>query len=762
MRLAAIILTAVLLLAGCAVLVTEWHVFSQIVDEPAHIAAGMELLAAGKYTYDLQHPPLARVLFALGPWLEGVPYVEQGWLVEQGNLILYHEDMYRRHLVMARAGNLPFFLLGAIVVALWSWRLYGWWAAPLGTFLFVSLPPVLGHAGVATTDTAAAAMLAAGLLTFDWWLEHPSLGRSIALGVALAGAVLAKLSAVAFLPGALLFVFILRRLSRHGTARAPQWTIRILAGLVAGVLLVWAVFGFSFGVILPADKHQTYDSALPEGPIRTTVHAVGENIPVPAPELFRGVLEILVHNRTGHFAYLLGETSWQGWWYYFPVAIGVKTPIPFLLLSLAGLLLLTIEARRGRWERLAPAAAAIAILGVAMTSGINIGVRHVLPIYPLLAITAVLPVAQLKEYCGATRRSWGAVASALIALLLGWQTWNVARAHPDHLAWFNEIANDHPERWLLDSNLDWGQDLFRLEQVANERGMETLSLSYFGSAVLPWHDLPSLTTLHDHPTTGWVAVSIMNRLGPGFGRGEPAFEWLDAYEPERIGKSILLYHVPEPPPAPEAATILLPVLIGPEPLRTENRAWRTVAVASWRGDDVLRIEIGGNPVAISPGVTRPEELARNALTGLLIVMPEPDAPELSFDLFVRDENTGEMIRLPVIRGEDAATGSFEITGLTPEPRDRTLRIYDLARHPGGTATVRITEGEQVLFEDQLPLSQVDPAGPHFADLDLQTAGIRTAEYVRITVTPQAEMKLWAFVLETDPSTGAVTIREPGP
>ena len=160
----------------------------------------------------------------------------------------------------------------------------------------------------------------------------------------------------------------------------------------------------------------------------------------PAPALFEGLGQLAAKNRAGHKSYLLGEVRTTGWWYFFPVALAVKTPLPFLLLTAAGLaamcrLLSGVERRR----QLEPAAIAFAILLVCLPSRINIGLRHVLPMYPFLAIVAGLGVVALWR----ARRAVPA-ASALAVLLVGWQLVASARTHPDYLAYFNELAGQPP------------------------------------------------------------------------------------------------------------------------------------------------------------------------------------------------------------------------------------------------------------------------------------------------------------------------------
>src|SRR5262249_40765578 len=158
-----------------------------------HVAAGMEWLDKGTYTYELQHPPLARVAVALGPYISGlrwpnVPPTYSDWR-GPGNVILSAHGNYVRNLTMARLGTLPFLILGCVVVFLWVYHWFGRVAAVFALLLFACLPPVLGQAGLATTDMAAAATVAAGLYLFIRWVEQPDWLRTGLLGIAFGVAV---------------------------------------------------------------------------------------------------------------------------------------------------------------------------------------------------------------------------------------------------------------------------------------------------------------------------------------------------------------------------------------------------------------------------------------------------------------------------------------------------------------------------------------------------------------------------------------------
>jgi hypothetical protein len=137
-------------------------------------------------------------------------------------------------------------------------------------------------------------------------------------------------------------------------------------------------------------------------------------------------------------------------------------------------------------------------------------------------------------------RRRAAAGTVALAAVLGWQFGTLWFAWPDYLAWFNETVS-HPERVLVDSDLDWGQDLRRLEHEAAALNIQHLSLAYRGTADLTREPLPPFVILPPHqPTTGWVAVSQLART-----RNLTDYAWLDPYRPvERVGKSIDLYYIP--------------------------------------------------------------------------------------------------------------------------------------------------------------------------------------------------------------------------
>jgi hypothetical protein len=534
--LAAALITA----AAVARIVSTYHVFSQAWDEPAHLATGMEWLDAGRYAREPLHPPLARVAIALGPYVEGMRSAGQLNTWQEGNALLQWRGRYATNLSLARMGTIPFFLLGAAAVYFWARRLFGGPAAAVAVLIFTALPPVLGHAGLATTELAVTATLCWALYAFACWLHQPTRLNSIGLGAAAAAAILSKFSALIFLPAGCTALYLCHRAAVHD-GQASTSPHRLEASRFAYLpllLLVWAGYRFSIGPLVtptevaPAERHVARSAE------ERTAYRLAEASVYPAPEFFQGISMLYHKNKTGQKAYLLGEVRTTGWWYFFPVALGVKTPLALWGLILAFLWRLRDNPER-RWQTAAPFVAALAILLVCLPSRINIGVRHALPMYPLLAICAGGGAAALWT------ATWRRTGQALAVGLLGWLLVSSARAHPDYIAYFNELASDHPERVLVDSDLDNGMDLRRLADTLRTLQVPRLWIAYAGSADLsqaglpPYRGLPPRTRV-----TGWVAASLYDiKLGAVDTDTHDEFAWLDRETPvATVGKSIRLYH----------------------------------------------------------------------------------------------------------------------------------------------------------------------------------------------------------------------------
>jgi 4-amino-4-deoxy-L-arabinose transferase-like glycosyltransferase len=448
-----------------------WTVYSATVDEPMHVSAGLQLYTQHAYTYQPENPPLPRLVLAFAPWLGGMDFDPNRTIDEQLLRVFYSGGRYKTNLVLARAGNLVFFLLAAAAVWLWARRLLGEQGALVATLLFTLQPMIAGHAGLATHDLAATAGVAWSLLAFSRWLDEQTVKRAALFGAAFGLAVLCKFSCLGYVPAACLATYLVRRDVRWRSL-LPSFGIALAVTLA----VVWSGYAFH------------------------------------AEPFLAGIRGLRAIDQGGHFGFLFGQVRMNGWWWYFPAAVALKSTIASLVLALF--------ARRRGLEALA---AVIAILLVAMPSHLNLGVRYVLPLYAPLAVAGASVM---------FARKW------LLAALLAWHTVASAIAIPDAFPYFNEAAGRRPWQYLLDSNIDWGQDVLRLRRVVRDK-----QIDHLGLAVLGWHDWdalgfpPHYALQRDVPSQGWVAVS--EHLF-GLARGAP---WLEGRRYERVGKSIRLYYV---------------------------------------------------------------------------------------------------------------------------------------------------------------------------------------------------------------------------
>jgi len=514
-------------LIGCARIIATYPVFSPTFDEPAHVEAGLEWWDHGTYSLEPHHPPLARIFVGFGPHVAGMRSLPINRLPHRDPDVAYVNDISQANLGLARAGVLPFFILAAICVWLLARYFFDELHAAIAVALFTSVPSILAHSGLATTDVALTATFLAVVYAFIRWLDSPDWGSALVFGAALGLAIASKASSLLFFGVSITPILTSRRISRERGFEVRNgrqyWSTVVLAAF-ACVLVVWSCYRFSVGTF--------------------------SGIPVLMPELFLGLRDVARHNASGHISYLMGDTGTSGWWYFFPIVLAVKTPLAFLALALAGIASIIRNAvRSGDWRPMVPVLLAAAILVIVLPVRINLGVRHVLPIYAFVSIAAAHAI--LRAIRMRTR-----IARAAVVVLCVWFSADSVRAHPDYLAYFNEIAANEPGRVLVDSDLDWGQDLLRLRDTVNARHIDSLSLAYWGIVNPSDYGLSGARNIDTHnpapDPTGWFAISEtllrLDRVVPG-GRSERTvpgkYAWMRSRTPVAlVGKSIKLYYLP--------------------------------------------------------------------------------------------------------------------------------------------------------------------------------------------------------------------------
>ena len=467
---------------------STWRVFSQTTDEPLHFLSGYEWLEEKKYALVREHPPLAHVLEALPLWLAGVRDGHERDFGERINHMFMTGGRYEHNLALIRCGNLLFLLMAVVGVALWARRTLSPPFALLGTALFASLPPVLAHAGLATTDMAACATFAVAVVTLHRWLDTPGIWNTVILGAALGLGAVSKFSFLPFFGAAALAIVVLEA-GTAGRVRRLRLRTAALSALLAG--------GIAAAIVL----------LMYRGDWRTFIY---------------GMRIIAAHAKEGHLAYLFGRRSQHGWWYYFPVALLFKTPLPLLGLLAFGF----------RRRHLDAIVVASVVMAIGMSTPINIGIRHLLPIYAPLAILA-----------GAgAQRLWEGRRRVAVIVLCAWMLACTLISHPDYIPWFNELALGHGERILADSNFDWGQDVLRLRAICRQRHIDSLAFEVFTGAPLDEIGLPPRRKIWTPmPTVGWHAISETVLTAAG---GDSAYAYVTRHPIVcRAGKTIRLYYV---------------------------------------------------------------------------------------------------------------------------------------------------------------------------------------------------------------------------
>jgi hypothetical protein len=512
---------------GIARIVSTYNVLATTGDEPAHIACGLQYVAQHVYHYETQHPPLTRAMIAVLPYLNGTrPRGKPTFQLEGWDLITYEHHPAQTVMLM-RLGNLPFFILGCVVVYLWGRRYFGAAVGVIAALCFTLIPTILAHAGLATTDMGLAATLAAAFFAMLIWAEEPTLKRGAIFGFCMALTLLSKFTALGFFPmGAAIALTYYLAARRPGVSSLIAMAKERAAsfGVAVGVclFLMWAAFFFSFGPV-PFWK-----------------------VSLPAWEYFDGIRVALMHNTDGHPAWLLGEARRFGWWYYFPVALAVKTPLA--MLAMVGVGIVVCWRNHKSVAYMMPVAFMLGILLPAMTSHVNIGSRHVLPVFLVFSILAALGLVHMAR--ASNRKAWaGAVAGALMAWLAG----TGALHHPDYIPYFNELVQGQPDRVLCDSDYDWGQDTKRLAARLKQLGATQLNYGYINSHdeefLEAYPGLPKIKGIHPlQPADGWTAIGPTQDHATQYGleyRYPNIKPWY-SYVPvkERVGTIDLLYLPP--------------------------------------------------------------------------------------------------------------------------------------------------------------------------------------------------------------------------
>ena len=558
--------------------ITSFNRQSPTIDEPVHLLGGYSYLKWGDFRVNPEHPPLVKIWAAFPLfWLAITdprptsPTWNQILATEPGGPVYpLAQDMF----YVLNDGSTLFFyakiqmvvvsIVLAAFVYIWSRELFGIQAAIVSVFLYGLDPNILAHSPIIHTDLPFAACFFIG--TYFLWraLTEFTVFNLLSAAVTFGLAAITKHSFISIVPVWIILGTIKIFSSepqRHaliggsGVASNRKQKMVLFSGLlfcsmIAAYLCIWLAYGFRFNAV-PGSETSLFMTQSPaaQKPLVAMIQSVVFEHRLLPEALISGYLYNLKIWK--HSAYLLGEISDDGFWSYFPVVFAVKTPLPTLLLLAlsAGFLLLKKRPTVHVWLIIPP----LVYFALAVLSRFNLGVRHLLPVYPFLFVLIGGTVEKLW-------RDGSRVMRGSLVLLGVWYLGSALSSYPHYLSYFNELAGGprHGHNVLLDSNLDWGQDLKGLKEWMDANAVKKIQLFYFGTAQPKYYGIDdfyspeNLTNLKSADNASialpqYLAISANFRYGKELFLPKELSDVVASYQfgqpVTTIGHSILVYQL---------------------------------------------------------------------------------------------------------------------------------------------------------------------------------------------------------------------------
>lgn len=472
-------------------------------DEPFHIVAGYRHWQCGDYGIMPEHPPLSTLVATLpirsqsfieSPVPCGSKVIDVGPGFLMGAQFLSRNGVDRILLPTRLAASL-FSLLLAVLVFLAAQEMFGKAEAFVALALFVLEPNLIAHGSLVTSDMAVVAMTFAAIYALYRYRQKPSVPRLLVTGLATGLVLASKHSGIVILP-ILFLLFIIDTWMAHRNdkethpplSRIFLKTVGVYGAiLLIGFIVLWATYGFRYHALPGATNH-----TLSTRPANTltgkTVQLIRHAQIVPEAYLHGFAIQANVIRRT----YLLGKFYATGQWFYFPVAFTIKTSIALLLLLPLALLTRELYRKHPR-AMLFLLLPSLGFFALSLTSNLNIGIRHILPVYPFFITIAAAGACTFA-------RKHRVFFYALIALLL-FHAFTAVRTAPNYIAFANDLwgGTNNTYRLLHDSNVDWGQNLKIIDDYLKKADIHDCWLAYFGNGELARINQPC----HLMPASGW-------------------------------------------------------------------------------------------------------------------------------------------------------------------------------------------------------------------------------------------------------------------
>jgi hypothetical protein len=486
-----------LLLFGLQIASTV-HQESLTWDEGDHIFAGYMTWKTGDYGFNPEHPPLMKML-GTAPLL-GLPlrvpanqhrYFKTEAYLDGREMLFANGPEYAKMMTfrVRMATGIVTILMG-LLVFLAAQEMFGVWAGFVALVLLVFEPNVLAHGAFLATDAGVSCFFLASLYAFYRYCKVASVGRLVVAGLAAGLALATKHSAVLLLPMLVLLAGCEVAFRFNGEARGRR-ALRLMGALTGialiAVVVLWAFYGFRYNARpdgLRLDP-SLVDYVKPLKPMEVKGILCLARLHVLPESYLYGLADVRAM-ANGMPSYFFGKVYAHGIWYYFPTVLAIKSTIGFL-----GLVLLAVAAmvagRFRRWREilflLVPAGV---YLIVAMTSHLNIGARHILPVWVFLCVFAAGGAQAWVWVDGRRRKGWGIAVAVLLLMHVA----SSARAYPNYMAYSNELWGGPATtyKYLTDSNTDWAQQLIAVKRYTDERGIKKCWFAYFADPFLRAED----------------------------------------------------------------------------------------------------------------------------------------------------------------------------------------------------------------------------------------------------------------------------------
>ncbi len=554
---------------------------SPTMDELAHIPAGYSYLSQMDYRINQEHPPLIKDVAAI-PLLFlnlNFPKDHSSWTKdingqwELGRQFLYNYGNDADEILFwARFPMILVLILLGFFLFYWTRKLGGNKAALIVLALFSFSPAFIAHGRLVTTDIGASLGLVAA--TFFWlkFLKNPINKNVIYAGLTFGAAMLLKFSLVLLIPFFVIITFVFALLKDKEKIKNTFKYIKLaLAAAIIGAFLIWPIYQFHLLNYPPERQLNDTQLTLVSNSMRPladlTIWMADKPGLRPYAQYMLGLLMATQRTASGNTTYFLGMVSAASWWYYFPAVYLLKIPLAFHILTLISLLTAAYSIKKPFWQKTKDRTLSwiknhftefsmfvfLAIYWFTSIMGnLNIGLRHILPVFPFTYILVSLGIIKWLE----SKKFYKKI---IVSLLLSWYMASSLMIWPSYITYFNEIigGSKNGYKYAVDSNYDWGQDLKRLAQWTDEKGIEKIYIDYFGGGDTKYYLKEKYNSWwgsrnkEELPEGSYLAVSATMLQG---GRAIPVnnfdqptdyYNWLNNYEPvARVGNSIFVYFIP--------------------------------------------------------------------------------------------------------------------------------------------------------------------------------------------------------------------------